>query len=69
MQELSKFNISESNIFVNHIIRNDGIDYRKMGEELYRARMAMQTKYLDRVVELYAEGFLITAMHEVMPLG
>lgn len=62
VQEVSKFDISVSNIIVNQIIRDEDIADQKKGEDLYRARMAMQTKYLEQVVELYGEDFHITAM-------
>lgn len=62
VQEVDKFDISVNNIIVNQIIRDDDISNQEKGEHLYRARMAMQTKYLEQVVELYGEDFHITCM-------
>lgn len=62
VQEVAKFDISVTNIVVNQVLRDMDINDRERGEQLYRARMAMQTKYLEQVVELYGEDFHITSM-------
>lgn len=62
VQEVDKFGISVTNIVVNQVIQDDDIADKAKGEHLYRARMAMQTKYLEQVAELYGEDFHITCM-------
>lgn len=62
VQEVDKFNIRVTNIVVNQIIRADDIANEAKAEELYTARMAMQTKYMEQIVELYGEDFHISAM-------
>lgn len=62
VQEVAKFDINVSNIIVNQVIRDADIQDQSKGEQLYRARMTMQTKYLEQVVELYGEDFHITTM-------
>lgn len=62
VQEVAKFDITVTNIIVNQIIRDSDISDQTKGEQLYNARMNMQTKYLEQMVELYGEDFHITAM-------
>lgn len=62
VQEVSKFDIDVTNIIVNQVIRSQDIQDRAKGEQLYNSRMAMQTKYLEQMVELYGEDFHITTM-------
>lgn len=62
VQEVGKFGITVSNILVNQIIRKDDIVDKQRAESLYNARMAMQTRYMEQIVELYGEDFHITAM-------
>lgn len=62
VQELGKFKISVSNIVVNQVIRTSDIEDKEKAEKLYKARMGMQTKYLQQVAELYGEDFHITPM-------
>lgn len=62
VQEVAKFDINVSNIIVNQVIRSEDIEDQAKGEELYKARMAMQTKYVEQIVELYGEDFHITCM-------
>lgn len=62
VQELGKFKISVSNIIVNQVIRADDLQNKERAEKLYKARMGMQTKYLEQVAELYGEDFHITPM-------
>lgn len=62
VQELGKFKITVSNIIVNQVIRSADIQSSERAEALYKARMGMQTKYLEQVAELYGEDFHITPM-------
>lgn len=62
VQEVAKFDINVTNIVVNQVIRDSDITDRQKGEKLYNARMAMQTKYLEQIIELYGEDFHITTM-------
>lgn len=62
VQEVSKFDINVTNIIVNQVIRAQDIQDKTKGEQLYNARMAMQTKYMEQMVELYGEDFHITPM-------
>lgn len=62
VQEVGKFGITVSNIVVNQLIRSGDITDTKKAEDLYKARMAMQTNYMEQIVELYGEDFHITAM-------
>lgn len=62
VQEVSKFDIDVTNIIVNQVIRAQDIQDKTKGEQLYNARMAMQTKYMEQMVELYGEDFHITPM-------
>ncbi|PXF45733.1 ATPase GET3 [Gracilariopsis chorda] len=62
VQEVGKFGITVSNIVVNQLIRSGDIADAKKAEDLYKARMAMQTNYMEQIVELYGEDFHITAM-------
>lgn len=62
VQEVAKFGITVSNIVVNQIIRPEDIAEKDRAESLYNARLAMQKKYMEQIVELYGEDFHITAM-------
>ncbi|CDF37865.1 unnamed protein product [Chondrus crispus] len=62
VQEVGKFGISVNNIVVNQIIRPEDIAEKDDAESLYNARLAMQRKYMEQIVELYGEDFHITAM-------
>lgn len=62
VQEVGKFDISVSNIVVNQVIRQADIAVESRAKELYKARMGMQTKYMEQIVELYGEDFHISAM-------
>ncbi len=62
VQELGKFKITVSNIVVNQVIRASDIEDESRAKALYKARMSMQTKYLEQVAELYGEDFHITPM-------
>lgn len=62
VQEVAKFGITVNNIVVNQIIRAEDIAERKRAESLYNARLSMQKKYMEQIVELYGEDFHITAM-------
>lgn len=62
VQELGKFKITVNNIVVNQVIRSADIEEEERCQALYKARMGMQTKYLEQVAELYGEDFHITPM-------
>lgn len=62
VQEVGKFGITVNNIVVNQIIRPEDIAEKDRAESLYNARLAMQKKYMEQIVELYGEDFHITAM-------
>lgn len=62
VQEVGKFGIQVKNIVVNQVIRQADIVDSDKAVELYKARMGMQTKYLEQIAELYGEDFHITAM-------
>ncbi|KAI0563955.1 Anion-transporting ATPase [Gracilaria domingensis] len=62
VQEVGKFGITVNNIVVNQLIRAEDIANNEKAEELYKARMAMQTRYMEQIVELYGEDFHITPM-------
>eukprot|EP00177_Eucheuma_denticulatum_P008843 GFKZ01016054.1.p1 GENE.GFKZ01016054.1~~GFKZ01016054.1.p1 ORF type:complete len:692 (+),score=114.41 GFKZ01016054.1:38-2077(+) len=62
VQEVGKFGISVKNIVVNQVIRAEDIADGTKAQELYAARMNMQTKYMEQIAELYGEDFHITAM-------
>lgn len=62
VQEVGKFGISVKNIVINQIIRDQDISREDSAIALYKARMSMQTRYMEQIVELYGEDFHITAM-------
>ncbi|CAN8074656.1 unnamed protein product [Agarophyton chilense] len=62
VQEVGKFGITVSNIVVNQLVRAEDIANNEKAEELYKARMGMQSRYMEQIVELYGEDFHITPM-------
>ena len=62
VQEIGKVGISVNNIVVNQIIRGEDVADEKRAKLLYNARINMQKKYMEQVVELYGEDFHITSM-------
>lgn len=62
VQEVGKFGISVNNIVVNQVLRTEDIVATSKAESLYNARLGMQRKYMEQIVELYGEDFHITAM-------
>jgi arsenite/tail-anchored protein-transporting ATPase len=62
VQELSKYRINVRNIVVNQVIRKIDADDPKLATALYKARLAMQSKYLEQLLELYGEDFHLTPM-------
>lgn len=62
VQELSKVGIGVRNIVVNQVIRATDVGDLQRAEALYKARIAMQAKYLEQLVELYGEDFHLTPM-------
>jgi arsenite/tail-anchored protein-transporting ATPase len=62
VQQLGKFGINVRNIVVNQIIRRADMDKPEHAEKLYKARIAMQAKYLEQLIELYGEDFHVTPM-------
>lgn len=62
VQEVAKYGINVRNIVVNQIVRERDIVDPACAEALYKARLAMQTKYMEQIAELYGEDFHITSM-------
>jgi arsenite/tail-anchored protein-transporting ATPase len=62
VQELSKYKINVRNIVVNQVIRKTDADDPTLATALYKARLAMQHKYLEQLLELYGEDFHLTPM-------
>lgn len=62
VQELSKVGINVRNIVVNQVIRAVDADDSAKAVALYKARIGMQAKYLEQLIELYGEDFHVTPM-------
>lgn len=62
VQEVGKHGLRVNNIVVNQVIRSADIADKAKAEHLYKARLGMQTKYLEQIAELYGEDFHITPM-------
>lgn len=62
VREIGNFGLTVKNIVVNQVIRSSDIHEKAKAEALYKARVGMQTKYMEQIAELYAEDFHITPM-------
>lgn len=62
VQELSKVGINVRNIVVNQVVREQDTNDPARASKLYKARIGMQSKYLEQLVELYGEDFHVTPM-------
>jgi arsenite/tail-anchored protein-transporting ATPase len=62
VQELGKVGINVRNIVVNQVVRAVDVEDSDRAGKLYKARIAMQARYLEQLVELYGEDFHVTPM-------
>lgn len=62
IQQLTKFGINVRNIVVNQVVRDADLSDKDRAQALYSARIQMQSRYLEQLVELYGEDFHLTPM-------
>lgn len=62
VQQLTKHGVNVGNIVVNQVVKQTDVADASRAKKLYDARIAMQTKYLEQLVELYSEDFHLTPM-------